>query len=48
MPETPSTGDARFAAKVKHLQSSFPSTPETEIAAALIRAQSELPAARKV
>lgn len=35
---TPGTEDVRFAAKVKHLQSSFPAAPEEEVAAALFRA----------
>ena len=44
----PGTEDVRFAAKVKHLQSTFPAAPEEEIAAALVRAANNPLAAKKV
>lgn len=44
----PGTEDVRFAAKVKHLQSSFPAAPEEEIAAALVRAANNPLPAKKV
>lgn len=44
----PGTEDVRFAAKVKHLQGSFPAAPEEEVAAALLRAASNPLPAKKV
>ena len=45
---TPGTDDARFAAKVRHLQATFAEAPEDEIAAALVRTENSPLAAKQV